>query len=245
MPKRYFSLLCAVAMVAAASLASAQNADRNTAGPTKNDLQLRLTEPSPGQTITGSSIRVTVAYNRQVFGQGQGTKFGEPNFPQARFDIYLDNKLMQTLKAGESNVATISDVAPGNHTVAVVAKNVSNEIIDRQEVKVTNVAGVASTETTGTSGTSASSETMAPSSGSTTSSSSGYSSSAPSTTERSTMNERPSAPPPSGTTASTAPDTTASTETSNLPRTASRAPLAGVLGLALVAAGLLVSRKVR
>src|SRR5690349_18821783 len=122
MPKRTLSLLCAVAMVAAAAVMSAQNADRNTAGPTKNDLQLRLTEPTAGQTITGSSIRVAVAYNTTVFGQGQGTKFGEPNYPQPRFDVYLDNKLVQTLKGGEANVATIADVLPGQHTIAVVAK---------------------------------------------------------------------------------------------------------------------------
>jgi hypothetical protein len=230
MSKRNISLLCAVAMIAAASLASAQNADRNTAGPTKNDLQLRLTEPSAGQTITGSTIRVTVAYNRQVFGQGQGTRFGEPNFPQARFDVYLDNKLVQTLKAGEANVATISDVPPGPHSIAVVAKNASNEIIDRQEVKVTNVAAVASTET----GTSATAPATQPSTE--------YSSNPPTTSERSNMNEQP---PAAGSTASTTAETTASNTPSNLPRTASRAPLAGALGLGLLAAGLLVSRKAR
>lgn len=240
MSKRNTSLLCAVAMVAAAALASAQNADRNTGGPTKNDLQLRLTEPTAGQTITGSSVRVAVAYSTQVFGQGQGTKFGEANYPQPRFDVYLDNKLIETLKGGESNVATINDVAPGPHTIAVVAKNVSNEIIDRKEVKVTNVAGTATTETTttgSTAGTTGSSSTYSSGSGSST-----YSSGSGSSTT-STMNDqspsRPSEPSTSGTTASTTTDTT------NMPRTASRAPLAGVLGLGLMAAGVLMFRKAR
>src|SRR5262252_5127769 len=162
MARRTLSLLGAVAVFAAASLASAQNAGPNTSGPTKNDLQLRLTEPAAGQTITGSTIRVAVDYNRTVFGQGQGTKFGEPNYPQPRFDVYIDNRLAQTLKGGESNVATLTDVAPGSHTVAVVAKNLSNEVIDRKEVKVTNVEGTASTETSTTSSSRATSGSTAP-----------------------------------------------------------------------------------
>jgi|SRR5215468_6641490 len=230
MARRNLSLLCAVAVLAAASLASAQNAGPNTSGPTKNDLQLRLTEPTSGQTITGSTIRVTVDYNRKVFGQGQGTKFGEPNFPQPRFDVYIDSKLAQTLKGGESNVATLTDISPGPHTVAVVAKNLSNEIIDRKEVKVTNVAGTASTETSKTSGSTAAAP-PAP---------------APPAPESSTYSSGTTAPPPPperpATTESAPPSgSTAST----MPRTASRAPLAAVFGLGLVAAGLLIFRKAR
>lgn len=240
MPKAiFYRLLCGVAILFAASLGMAQNADQNTGGPTKNDLRLKLTEPTAGQTITGSTIRVAVDYNRQVFGQGQGTKFGEPNFPQPRFDVYLDNQLKETLKGGESNVATITDVPAGQHTITVVAKNVSNEIIDREEVKVTNTTAMASTETSGTTSTMGAGATA------------GTTETKPETTEPSYA-KGPSASMPStetttsGATASTTTEqpSTKTAETT-LPRTASSAPLAGVLGLGLVAAGLLLTRKVR
>jgi LPXTG-motif cell wall-anchored protein len=137
------TLVAAAAVLLIAGVASAQNADQNTGGPTKNTLRLKLVEPREGQQISGSSIRVAVDYNRTGFGQGQGTKFGEANFPQPRFDVYLDNSLKETLKGGEKNVAEILNVPPGAHKIAVVAKNVSGEIIDRAEVAITNVAGTA------------------------------------------------------------------------------------------------------
>src|SRR4051812_28570457 len=137
-----------------AGVVSAQNADPNTGGPTKNTLRLRLVEPREGAQITGSSIRVAVDYNKTSFGEGQGTKFGDRNYPQPRFDVYLDNKLQETLKGGEQNVANVANVPPGKHKIAVVAKNVSNEIIDRAEVSVTNVAGTSTAEATTTTSTS-------------------------------------------------------------------------------------------
>ncbi len=244
MPKAItYGLMCAAAVVFAASLAIAQNADQNTGGPTKNDLRLRLTEPTQGQTISGSTIRVTVDYNRQVFGQGQGTKFGEPNYPQPRFDVYLDNQLKDTLKGGETNVATINDVPAGDHTIAVVAKNVSNEIIDRQEVKVTNTAAVASNETSNASTASTGSTTGQTSTMGTT----GTTETNPPSYAKGTETTMPSTETSSGSTASTstANENPPSTTTSSMPKTASNAPLAGVIGLGLVAAGLLVTRKVR
>ena len=145
-----FSIL-ALAVVAFAGVALAQSADKNTGGPTANTLQLRLTEPAEGATITGTQVRVGVAYNMQAFGQGQGTKFGEANFPQPTFDIFLDNELKATLKGTEANVAFIENVPPGSHKVVVMAKNVSGEVIDRKEVGITTVPAVAAvTETTTT-----------------------------------------------------------------------------------------------
>jgi LPXTG-motif cell wall-anchored protein len=145
-----FSIL-ALAVAAFAGVALAQSADKNTGGPTANTLQLRLTEPAEGATITGTQVRVGVAYNMQGFGQGQGTKFGEANFPQPTFDIFLDNELKATLKGTEANVAFIENVPPGSHKVVVMAKNVSGEVIDRKEVGITTVPAVAAvTETTTT-----------------------------------------------------------------------------------------------
>src|SRR6266568_3652777 len=127
MKNRILSLLTATVFFAVAGASLAQNADPNTGGPTKNTLQLKLTEPAEGATITGTSVRVTVDYNHKGFGTGQGTKFGEANFPQPRFDVFLDNTLKATLKGTQSNTATIESVPPGSHKIAVVALNVSGE----------------------------------------------------------------------------------------------------------------------
>lgn len=145
-----FTIL-ALAVGAFAGVALAQSADKNTGGPTANTLQLRLTEPAEGATITGTQVRVGVAYNVTGFGQGQGTKFGEANFPQPTFDIFLDNDLKATLKGTEANVAFIENVPPGAHKIVVMAKNVSGEVIDRKEVGITTVpAAAAMAETTTT-----------------------------------------------------------------------------------------------
>ena len=126
-----------LALFVMAGAALAQNADQNTGGPTKNTLKLTLAEPVEGAAITGSVVRVVVGYNPYAFGTGQGTRFGEANFPQPRFDVYLDDTLKTTLKGTESNVASLENVPPGTHKVTVVALNVSGEIIDRKEVNVT------------------------------------------------------------------------------------------------------------
>jgi LPXTG-motif cell wall-anchored protein len=125
-----------------AGVAAAQNADLNTAGPTANTLQLKLTEPAEGATITGTQVRVGLSYNQAAFGKGQGTKFGEANFPLPIFEIYLDNDLRQTLKGTDANIALIENVPPGAHKIVVMAKNISNEVIDRKEVNVTTVPAV-------------------------------------------------------------------------------------------------------
>ena len=129
-----------LALFVMAGAALAQNADQNTGGPTKNTLKLTLAEPVEGAAITGSVVRVVVGYNPYAFGTGQGTRFGEANFPQPRFDVYLDDTLTTTLKGTESNVASLENVPPGSHKVTVVALNVSGEIIDRKEVNITTAA---------------------------------------------------------------------------------------------------------
>jgi hypothetical protein len=95
---------------------------------------MTLAEPAEGAAIVGSVVRVAVGYNHNAFGEG--TRFGQANFPQPRFDVYLDDTLKTTLKGTESNVATLENVLPGSHKVTVVALNVSGEIIDRKEVNI-------------------------------------------------------------------------------------------------------------
>jgi hypothetical protein len=147
-PLRYFILILSVG--AFAGVALAQNAQYNTGGPTANTLQLKLVEPAEGATITGTQVRVGVAYNTHNFGEGQGTKFGEANFPQPTFDIFLDNDLKKTVKGTEANVVFIDNVLVGTHKIVVMAKNVSGEVIDRKEVHITTAAAAEATTTTST-----------------------------------------------------------------------------------------------
>jgi LPXTG-motif cell wall-anchored protein len=141
--RRKFLGIAIAASLLATGVALGQNADQNTGGPTKNTLGMRVVEPTEGAAITGDVIRVAVGYNTEGFATGQGTRFGEPNFPQPRFDVYLDNVLKTTLKGTESNVATLTGVAPGSHKIVVVALNVSGEVIDRKEIEVKTVPVVA------------------------------------------------------------------------------------------------------
>lgn len=213
--------LALAGLLALAPVAVAQNADQNTAGPTRNTLRLRVTEPSEGARIDGTTIRVAVDFNRSVFGQGQGTKFGENNFPLPIFDVYVDNSLKQTLNGGESNVAVIPDVPAGSHKIVVVAKNISGEVIDRATINVTNtVAAAASTMT------------------------------APPPPARTSMDSAPppAAPPaPAPAPAYSAPAPVATANSDALPKTSSDAPATALLGLSLVASGVLlaVARRAR
>ena len=218
MRKKLSSLIAAIALFTVAGMVVAQNADQNTGGPTKNTLKLRLVEPAEGATISGSSVRVTVGYSGQVFGAGQGTRFGDANFPQPRFDVYLDNSLKATLKGTEYNTATIDNVPPGSHKIAVVALNVSGEVIDRKEVGITAASMTTMAENT----TSSSSISTAP---------------APAP-----VAAPPPAPAPMSYKPAPAPPAPAET---TIPHTASSSPRFALLGLALVAGGLLLGRKIR
>ena len=209
MRRQTSGFIAALALFAVAGLAVAQNADQNTGGPTKNTLKLRLVEPLEGASITGDSVRVAVDYNHDIFGTGQGTKFGEANFPQPRFDIFLDNTLKTTLKGTEANTTVLEAVPAGAHKIVVVAKNVSGEVIDRKEVKITTSPSVV--------------VEAAPAP-------------APAPVQ---AYQPPPAPAPVN---QPAPAPPAPVEAA-LPTTASSAPRIALLGLALVAVGLLVGRK--
>lgn len=218
MPKPLRIALLVLAVGALTGVALAQNADYNTSGPTANTLQLKLTEPAEGATITGTQVRVGLSYNQAAFGKGQGTKFGEANFPLPIFEISLDNDLKQTLKGTEANVAFIENVPPGSHKVVVMAKNISGEVIDRKEVSITTVPAVAAkTETTTT-----------------------------------LVEERPAPPPPPAPApapvieapAPPPPPAPAPMEREALPSTGSTYPTLAVAGLALVAVGMSLNRKI-
>jgi LPXTG-motif cell wall-anchored protein len=211
MLRKTSGFIAALALFAVAGMVVAQNADQNSGGPTKNTLKLRLVEPLEGASITGDSVRIAVDYNHNVFGTAQGTKFGEANFPQPRFDVYLDNTLKTTLKGTESNTTVLESVPAGTHKIVVVALNVSGEIIDRKEVTVTTSPTVV--------------VEAAP---------------APRAPAPAPAYQPPPAPAPAYQPAPAPPAPVEAT----LPKTASSSPRMALLGLALVAGGLLIGRKV-
>jgi hypothetical protein len=219
MPKTLRFLIAVLAVGALAGVALAQSANYNTGGPTKNTLQLKVTEPAEGATITGTQVRVGIAYNTSNFGEGQGTKFGEKDFPQPTFDVFLDETLKQTVKGSESNVVFIDNVPAGAHKIVVMAKNVSGEVIDRKEINITTAPVIAAAETTTT--TTMLEEKAAP---------------APAPPPAPAPVVEAPAPPP-------APAMEMEHET--LPKTGSAYPRAAAAGLVLAIAGLALARKVQ
>ena len=217
MPKPLRIAILILAVGSFAGLALAQAANYNTGGPTKNTLQLKLIEPAEGATITGTQVRVGIAYNTSNFGEGQGTKFGEKDFPQPTFDVFLDNDLKQTVKGSESNVVFIDNVPAGAHKVVVMAKNVSGEVIDRKEVNITVAPAVAEAEI------------------------------APAPTTYAPVPPPPPAPAPAPVVEAPPPPPAPAMEMEHetLPKTGSAYPRVAAAGLALAMAGLALARKGR
>jgi hypothetical protein len=124
-----------VFLLLAAGLVLGQNADKNSAGPTKNDVQLRIVEPVEGATVVGSSVRVIVANRLPRTEESTGTA----NMPNPSFRVYLGNTLKGELKRDE-NVLTIENVSVGSQRLVVEAMNSSGEVIDRKEIRFQTVA---------------------------------------------------------------------------------------------------------
>lgn len=142
----------AVAVLAASAFAAVilgQNADKNSAGPTKNDYRLKVVEPAEGAAITGPTVRVVV--DTSVREQLDGEKVDVNSMPRPSVDVFLDGTRRGTMKDVE-NVIEIDNVSPGPHKLALVAKNKANEIIDRKEITFSStsssVAGANSSGTT-------------------------------------------------------------------------------------------------
>ena len=133
-----------------AAVAFAQNADKNTAGPTRNDYMLGAIEPAEGATVTGSTVRIFVDTSvREQLGDESGRR-DVNSMPRPDVDIFLDGTLRGTLHA-ENNVLQIDDLTPGPHKLVFLAKNRSNEIIDRKETHFTSVAETTTTAVRNTS----------------------------------------------------------------------------------------------
>jgi len=241
---RMRTLIAAVAVVGMASVGLAQNADKNSAGPTKNDYRLRVVEPREGATVTGT---VKVVVDTRIPAEVGDEKRDVNSMPRPRIDVFVDNTNMGTLEA-DQNVLELPNVPAGAHKLVLVAKNQSSEIIDRKEINFTSSEAVASNTMSNTTSSTTSSNTYtapppapappapAPSSTYTAPSTSTYTapststSTAPSTTYQST------APSTSSTTASR-------TTRHTLPKTGSSDGLVAISGLGLLAAGYALSRR--
>jgi hypothetical protein len=138
MHKKIAATVTVLALFVMAGIALAQNADKNSAGPTKNDLKIRVIEPLEGATITGTSARVSVDYDRARYREQGNVDKGLDKFPPPTFSVFLDNDLKQTLKPGET-VATVDNISPGSHKIVILAKNISGEVVDRKEININAV----------------------------------------------------------------------------------------------------------
>jgi hypothetical protein len=215
-----------------AGLAPGQNADKNSAAPTKNDYRLRVVEPAEGARLVGSSFQVVVDLrpNPEIGGERKNTD----SMPAPRVDVFVDNENRGTLKEGQ-NVLTIDNVTPGSHKLVVLAKNLSGEVIDRKEINFSAEAGVA----------------VAQSSVETHRAPAAPAPPAPVAEPAPAPPSRLSAPPPPAPVApapapapmSSMREETRTAQMETLPETASSTPLLAVTGLGLLVTGLALRRR--
>ena len=233
---RIVTAALAVAGLLTAGLALGQNADPNTAAPTKNDYRLRVVEPVEGARLVGSSFQVVVDLRPNA--EVGGDRKDDDSMPAPRVDVFLDNENKGTLQQGQ-NVVTVDAVTPGPHKLVVLAKNLSGEIIDRKEINFTSEAGtnVAQSSVETHRAPAASAPAPAP---------------APPRVESAPPPPAPAAqapaPAPAPMTSSRDTTTTAQTrdtmtQRETLPETASSTPLLAVAGLGLLVTGLALRRR--
>ena len=245
---RMRTMIAALAVVATASLALAQNADKNSAGPTKNDYRLKVVEPREGSTVNGSTVRVVV--DTRIPAEIGTEKRDVNSMPRPMVDVFLDNTNKGTLKE-EQNVIEIDAVSPGVHKLVLVAKNMSGEIIGRQEVNFTSAAASTQISSNPAPDTSTSTYTAPKDNDRAMSSSTASTYTAPAPQSSTTTSSSSTYTAPQSTTSSTytAPSTsskmTSSTSStrSTLPKTATSDPLVAGTGLALLVGGYALRRR--
>jgi len=246
---RMRTMVAALAVVATASLAFAQNADKNSAGPTKNDYRLKVVEPREGSTVNGSTVRVVV--DTRIPAEIGTEKRDVNSMPRPMVDVFLDNTNKGSLKE-EQNVIEIDAVSPGVHKLVLVAKNMSGEIIGRQEVNFTSAAASTQISSNPAPDTSTSTYTapkdntqaMSSSSASTAAPQSSSTYTAPQSTTSSSSSTY-TAPRSTASSTYTAPSTSSKTSStrSTLPKTATSDPLVAGTGLALLIGGYALRRR--
>jgi len=131
-------ILLAVVAIGAAALCLAQ-AKPYSVAPTDADYRLTIREPLDGATITGSEVQV-------VMNTPWIPETNQSAIPKERadvmtpvFQIWVDGKDYGNLPGGQ-NVFVARDLPYGEHKIVVAAKNISGNVVDRKEIKVTTVA---------------------------------------------------------------------------------------------------------
>jgi len=230
---RIFTVTLVAAGLALAGLALGQNADPNSAGPTKNDYRLRVVEPAEGAMIKGDSLQVVV--DLRPFPEVGAERRDVNSMPRPRVEVFLDNDSKGTLQEGQ-NVMTLDAVATGAHKLVILAKNMSGEVIDRKEINFTaeprTTVAQSSVETHRAAATTDTQASVPP---------------APA----SEPPARVQAPPPPAPAPAPAPavsmpredTTTNSARVRTLPETASSTPLLGAAGIGLILTGFAIRRR--
>ena len=236
---RMRTMIAALAVVATASLALAQNADKNSAGPTKNDYRLKVVEPREGSTVNGSTVRVVV--DTRIPAEIGTEKRDVNSMPRPMVDVFLDNTNKGSLKE-EQNVIEIDAVSPGVHKLVLVAKNMSGEIIGRQEVNFTSAAASTQISSNPAPDTSTSTYTAPKDNDRAMSSSTASTYTAPAPQSSTTTSSSSTYTAPQSTTSSTYTAPSTSTR-STLPKTATSDPLVAGTGLALLIGGYALRRR--
>ena len=89
----------AVAGLLTAGLALGQNADPNTAAPTKNDYRLRVVQPVEGAKLVGNSFQVVV--DVRPFPEVGSERKDTDSMPAPRVDVFVDNENKGTIQEGQ------------------------------------------------------------------------------------------------------------------------------------------------
>jgi LPXTG-motif cell wall-anchored protein len=197
----------------AAAVAAQLPTSKQSNSPTSNEYRMRVTEPIEGATIRGNEFNVVVA-------PAPATPPGTSVAPKERedslkptFQVWVDGKDMGNIPPG-SNVLAVTTAGYGPHKIVVAAKNTAGELIDRREISVTTAAPVIAEAA----------PAPAP---------------APAPVPETRIEPAP-APPPAP---APAPAPSYTSESTTLPKTGSSAPRAALLGMGLIAGGLLLRRR--
>jgi LPXTG-motif cell wall-anchored protein len=208
------AILALAGVFAFAAAAAAQlPTSKQSNSPTSNEYRMRVLEPIEGATIRSNQFNVVVS-------AAPATPPGTSVAPKERedslrptFQVWVDGKDLGNIPPG-SNVLAVTTAGYGPHKIVVAAKNTAGELIDRREISVTTAAPVIAE--------------AAPASAP-----------APAPVPESRIEPAP-APPPAP---APAPAPSYTSESTTLPKTGSSAPRAALLGMGLIAGGLLLRRR--
>ncbi|HTR04341.1 MAG TPA: LPXTG cell wall anchor domain-containing protein [Thermoanaerobaculia bacterium] len=121
---------------AVAVFALAQNADKNSAGPTRNDYRLGVVQPLEGAEVVGPIVQVIV--NTEIPGDTD-VRRDVNSMPRPDVQVYLDDAVAGRMR-DENNVVQLENVTPGPHTIVLLALNRANEVIDRKVIHIIALA---------------------------------------------------------------------------------------------------------